>query len=439
MDVTNIYATIAAGDTPDLSDEDLRWVRKPLYEQALREVDAAEPAGRIAALRVAAWLGLDRAVAVPAKLVRDADRSVRVSAFNLAVAAGDSGRPLLRDLLLGTDAQLSAASLDLLGRLQDQPALQAARRLVAHPDPAVRVAAITLVGLVGGASTRPALAEAQSDPDAVREAKRRARAWLGGDEAKPAPSPWWIDGPQRIVTDAVTVGADAVPIHTAAEGPSTPRKPAPAPADDAPSPPSEPAATAPPQAKEDHALVPTSPTEPAPTDNASSSTTSSAGLPDPLPEEPRALAKLYGMVASDGRDALLPVLRNLDPGALASVWVAWTPGADPAVGRGVALAAAHLGRTAFLSKARTLIRSDEAGVRSAAVEALGALGGMSTLSAMKPMLADPAPEVRAATVTALQGLSIRVDREGMARSWVASLPTDDAQDVVDAIAAWPVL
>ncbi len=438
MDITSIYATIAAGDTPDMSDEDLRWVRKPLYEQALREVDAADPSGRIAALRVAAWLGLDRAVAVPAKLVRDADRSVRVSAFNLAVAAGDRGRPLLRDVLLGSDAQLSAASLDLLGRLRDQPALQAARRLVAHTDPVVRVAAVTLVGLVGGASTRPALAESPTDPDAVREAKRRARAWLDGDEAKPPPTPWWIEGPHRIDTDDVTVGADAVPIHAAAEGQLTPPKAAPAPADDAPPAATEPAAAPPPEAAETHALVPTSPSEPAPTNAATGAAPSGAGLPDPLPEEPRALAKLYGMVAHDGRDVLLAVLRKLEPSALAEVWVAWTPGADPAVGRGVALAAAHLGRTSFLSKARTLARSKEAGVRSAAVEALGALGGMSTLSALKPMLADPAPEVRAATVTALHGLSSRVDRESMARSWVSSLPADESQDVVDAIAAWPV-
>jgi HEAT repeat protein len=103
----------------------------------------------------------------------------------------------------------------------------------------------------------------------------------------------------------------------------------------------------------------------------------------------------------------------------------------------VALAAAHLGRTAFLSKTRTLVRSDEPGVRSAAVEAMGALGGTSTLTTLRPLLADPSPEVRAAAVSALRKLATRVDRETVARSWVAGLATDAAPEVADAVAAWP--
>ena len=84
-----------------------------------------------------------------------------------------------------------------------------------------------------------------------------------------------------------------------------------------------------------------------------------------------------------------------------------------------------------------MIRADDAGVRAAAAEALGALGGMSTLTALRPLLADTDPSVRASTVAALAALSRRVEREDMARSWVQRLDDDQAPEVVAALAAWP--
>ncbi len=423
MDISEHYRTIASGQDPKLSDEDLRWVRKPLYEHALREVDAADADGRLAALRVAAWLGLDRALSVPAKLVRDADRAVRVSAYNLAVSAREAGRPLLREVLLGDDPQLMAASLDLLGRVQDQPSLVSARRLAAHGDPAVRAAAITLVGLVGGASTRPVLSDADDDRDDVRAAKARARAWVAGDAPRPAPTTWWGEGDAKGLVDTAqaTVGPDAQPIYVISDAPTpapaAPSKPATEHASDAP--------------MEAAALVPAAPAAPEP------DAAPTAGLPSPLPDEPRALAKLYGMVAVADRGALLPHLEALDAGALANVWLAWSPGSDPAVGRGIALAAAHLGRTAFLSKARTLVRADEPGVRSAAVEAMGALGGTSTLTVLRPFLADKAPEVRLAAVFALQQLATRTGRASIVQGWLGALANDDAPEVAAAVAGWP--
>ena len=305
MDVTELYTTIASGDSPELSNDDLRWVRKPLYEKALREVDASEPAGRLAALHVAAWLGLDRAIAVPAKLVRDADRSVRVSAFNLAVAAGDSGRALLRDVLLGSDAQLSAAALALLGRLQDQGALQSARRHVTHHDPAVQVAAIHLVGLVGGASVRPALGDRPGDADVVADAKAQARAWLDGDAPRPAPTPWWEGEDGRVDTTGTLVGPAVEPLFVAT-GSTAPPAPSPA---------------RPPEAEpEPTALVPSSPTDVAATTAPPADPTA---LPDPLPDEPRALAKLYGMVDASAQEALLPHLAALDASALAALYTGY--------------------------------------------------------------------------------------------------------------------
>ena len=136
------------------------------------------------------------------------------------------------------------------------------------------------------------------------------------------------------------------------------------------------------------------------------------------------------MVADADRGPVLDALRAVDPAELGDVWIGWSPGGDPALGRGIALAAAALERKAFLSKATRMAGDAQPGVRAAALEALGVLGGASALLQLQRALPDSEPTVRAAAASAVATLAVRLGREDMARGWL-----EGRSDEADPIAA----
>jgi HEAT repeat protein len=430
MDITDLYDRIAAGHlAEDLPTEDARWVRKPLLERALQHVEAADAAARLGSLRVAGFLGPERALVVTAALTRDSDHGVRVSAFNQAVAAKEAGRPLLRDVLNGQDPVLIAASLDLLGRAGDRPVLNAARRLISHPDEDVRGAAARAIGMVGGPSASVALASRPDDTDAVAAAKSEALDWLFGNSPRPEAAAWWSDEP----TPFPSAAPNAMPVHTAPLGGTSRRVPtnetasgptAPEGQPDAPAvePPSEPATTS---------LVPVH----APDDSmASESPSDGSGLPNPMPEEAHALLKLMGMVQPAMQDTVLGYIAALDVGEVSKQWIAWSPGGDPVLGRGIGLAAGRLKRQAFLSKAQAMAKDADPGVRAAAFEAIGHLAGASALVAVRQGINDAEPMVRVAALCALAEMGQRTERTGMTDSWIKALANDQDPTVAATVA-----
>ena len=304
--------------------------------------------------------------------------------------------------------------------------------------------------MVGGRSSLARMrTDAEKDPIA-RAAMDEARAMIMGDADRPSPEVWWSDGEPSLPSPPVG-DAPLEPVHTAPER----EPPAPDDPDDeddgvidatfedvasetAPAPPADPAPPSDdaPQLPAAAAQLPAAPEAPPREDAPSAAWDGTATpLPSTLPTEARALCRLLGMVAASDRSTVVDALRRIDdPSALGDLWIAWQPGGDRALGRGVALAAAALERTAFLTKATTMANDEEALVRAAAVEAIGALGGASALTRVNRKLTDASPEVRAAAARALAAMGHRLGRQGMASSWLQAAADDADPDVKQAVA-----
>jgi HEAT repeat protein len=392
MDHLDAYQRLAQGGALNETD-DPRWLHRPLQLEAIRRCSASDVAERLGALRVAAWLGAPPGLEVAARLIHDADRAVRVGAFNQAVAAGDLGRPILRDALDGSDEDHVRAALSLLTGAADRPALAAARRLLATPNAAIRAGAATLIGVVGGPSStvwlRP---EAEADVDA-RAAMALALDRIAGRSPRPEPTSW-VDGVGPLPTPM----AQAEP--PASEGDAPPME----------------ASTA---------LIPSAGTDPV-----------DGPLPSTLPTETRALAKLLGILADDVDQApVIAALRLRPASELSDLWTTWRAGGEAALGRGMIRAGVALGLSALVSRAAQLSADPEPTVRAEALRALGELAGAGAMPQLRRGLSDHAAPVRAASVRALARLGQRVDRAALAAEWIGALNDDPDADVRAAVAA----
>jgi HEAT repeat protein len=422
MDIQDQYDRIVRGDT---SDDDVKWSRRKLQLHAFDRAAEGGREDRLGALRVAAFLGPTHGLPVTATLVTDADRDVRVAAFNQAVAARDDGRALLRNVLAGDDVELALAAADLLAAAHDRPSLNIATRLVRSPHAALRAAAARIIGLVGGRSSLAGLRpEEEADPSA-RAAMEQAIEQVGGEAERPPAQLWWSDA-DEVALPSPPVDEAPAPSHTAAPPPA----PAPPAASEAPAEPAAPQLPSAPVSTEVQA--PPAPTETAPPESPSGGGSS---LPDPLPTEARALCKLLGLVAPADRAPVIAALGEVDPTELGAVWVSWSPQGEEALGRGVALAAAALKRQAFLSKATRMATDPRPGVRSAALEALGVLGGASAMIQVHRALADDAPEVRVAAAHTLGAMALRLGRNSLAQGWLEPHRDDDVPEVAAAVSA----
>jgi HEAT repeat protein len=134
-----------------------------------------------------------------------------------------------------------------------------------------------------------------------------------------------------------------------------------------------------------------------------------------MPTELRALCRLLGMVSPADQPVVLDAIRGKDLKELGDLLLGHVPGGDPALGRGLCLAAARLNRTGALPKVRQLLGDPHPGVRAAAAEAVGAVGGASAVPALTGQLAEADPAALAAVITALAGLALRINRPDLAR------------------------
>jgi HEAT repeat protein len=264
------------------------------------------------------------------------------------------------------------------------------------------------------------------DPDpTVRRDATEAIERIHGDRPRHTPANWWDDDEPALPTPPPVRSDEArvvpPPAHTA-----PPSAPLPEPEPEPPAAERQLPAPAVP-------LPPEAPPAPEPISDAPWDGTTWAGLPTPLPSEARALTKLLGMVAPADHPTVVEALRAVEPGELADLLGRYSPGADRALGRGLALAMGYLARGAAFSKLRHMVRDPHPTVRAASAQAIGEVGAASAIPLFQALLADPDEDVRAAGVRALSSLCRRIGRQDMARDYIHRMG-DQPAPVADAIA-----
>jgi len=145
--------------------------------------NAPDPARRRAALAARARLKDSRATEFfAAELLRNADPESRVVALGVLEQAPDSaaGRAALEQLWKTPPAEASvlAAACAATGSLRMEPQAPTIAQLTAHPDAAVRTAALTALGRMGTAEAVVALADALAG--GIPETARTSLAALAG-------------------------------------------------------------------------------------------------------------------------------------------------------------------------------------------------------------------------------------------------------------------
>jgi hypothetical protein len=403
MDIEALYAAIVdgSGDGGDLS-----WTRRRLQHLALERAKTTDVEARLGALRVGALLGSKDGLAISHELVTDADTRVRTIAFNQVVASRDAGLAGIRKTAGGSDPELASAAFDLLIQWVDVQSMQLARRSLLAPDARIRQRAATLLGHVAGPGVILDLQSlASGDPDeAVRQAASEAIRRISGELPKGVRQPWW-DEPQDPVTTSLPPQPEPAQPEPAQPEPAQPELPVPV------AQPGEPRAG-----------------ELQPGDGTW------ARLPSPLPTETRALIRLLGMVAPEDRAAVIEAVDKAPARQWSELALGWSPGADPAISRGLAWSASGLGRQGAVSKLVTMLGEADPSVRIAAAEAIGELGGIAMIPSLTRQFVDPDPQAAAAAVRALVSLAIRVGRPDLARDQLARVGASVPQAVSDAVA-----
>ncbi len=409
MDLNALYAEIAAGAIAEVPPEH----RAAIADRARRSALSPETAARRDAARIAGRLGAPEGPSTALALVRDPDLQVRRLAFDAAVAAGDAGLSVLRRLTGDADLAIACAALRRLSDAADAPAAGGCRDALRDPRPPVRAAAATLAGRAGGPGLAVDLGRLAADPDpAVRAAAAQAIAQLRGQAERPPAAP--DHTPEVWPTDDLPPAADApvpptAPVLPAADAPVAPTAPPP-----------EPAAAADPRP----------PAGPPP-----DGVTRFAPCPAEVPADPAQALALLGLVSPADRPGVLAALPPLPAPVLQALVGRWRPGGDVGLGRGLALAIAGQRRETLVTRLQSLLGDPQPPVRAAAAEAVGALGGLSTLPWLTGALRDPDAGVVIAAAHALADWARRLGRADLARQWLPGLRLDARPGVAAAAAA----
>ena len=348
-----------------------------LQRIALRRTQSQDMDERLGALRVSIALPTAHGMPMIRELLLDPESNIRQLAYAHAVALEQEGLPLLRRVVEGKDLEIASDALNRLVQVQDRGSVALMRRLLDSPAANLRAGAATLLGQCAGPSLVPKLQRlAASDPDEeVRDAATLALQQIMGD----APDVDEADDPTAQKTAEESGGA----------------------VQDLPSP----------DAKT--GLLP---------------------LPSPMPEDVDLLLQLLGGCAPADRDPVLQKLENLleEVGERMSLF---SPDHSPWLGAGLGLAASHFARPAWAQSLRRLLQDTRPGVRSEAARALGAVGGLSQIPQMQGLLEDDDALVRLATVEGLGALCARFDRLDLVRARVSCLVEDPDPTVRDAVSA----
>lgn len=384
-DLDRAWDSLAAGDPPSTALEGID--ARMLLQRAEAAARSGDAAGRLAALKIAAAVGGRDGLAIARRLVRDDAPEVRRYAFNLGVAGGPDGLPVLREACAGTDVDLVVDALERLS--EDKASTTRARGLLGADAPRVRAAAARVLGRIAGRIVVAELQRLRDDADpAVREAATEAIAQITG----------------RGQT-----------------GSTAPREPTALPARREPqtAPEAEPAlpATRRPAPPVPEGVLPAAPPM------------SAAARPGSGPAAPGSANDLLRQL---GRDAVIArqALEDLGEPALSAAARGWRPGADPDLARGIARAAVQLGLASWAGTVRRLLADPSANVRIAALEALPALGaGPSVLGTVANLLRDLDPAVRTAAMRSVAALGKAQGRADLVRQRLAPLSADPDPEV----------
>jgi HEAT repeat protein len=191
------YDQIAAGEAeaPRAYDDYKRMLARA--RRAARHGDQAE---RQAAVTVTAAIGGHWALGVLREFSQDEDAGIRKLMLAAAVAQGEAGVTLLRDLLTDDEPSLALEALSYLQRVLDTGSASRLRRLLAHGDPRMRAGAARLLGHTAGPGLLVPLQRARDDEEDtdVQAAIEEAIARIDGDLPRGASDPWWRTAPEQV-------------------------------------------------------------------------------------------------------------------------------------------------------------------------------------------------------------------------------------------------
>lgn len=128
-------------------------------------------------------------------------------------------------------------------------------------------------------------------------------------------------------------------------------------------------------------------------------------LPEVLPTETRALVLLLGQVGDADRPRVIEALEGHGPAAVGMLAREVQAGGDAALSRGFAILCATWARSEWVATIRRLVSDRDPGVRVAAAQALGVVGKASVLLVIVELFRDPIPEVRLAAIDAFAAVA----------------------------------
>jgi HEAT repeat protein len=426
--VRDTYDKLASGAISSAPDEMLRPLLYLCFEEGAHE----DVERRLTALRVATHIDARDRMRVVDPLIRDADPRVRRYAFNLACAARLDGIEALRTAVGSPDVELAVEALACLVTQLDRASSLHARQWLKHDDARIRAGAAMLLGNVAGPAMAVHLGRiAQTDPvAAVRVIAAEAVQRCTGDAPKLAPRDFWVDGPVDLAIDATPSPEPARPQPLVARLSPPPR----APSNLATLYPDDPISE---ESTDDPA--PVGMAAPAPAEQVRDAGPIDWRVPIPLPttmpSEAAALLKLFARVAEHDRVHVQTAWINLPEAARRTALASWSPGGDPMVGRGVAIAVRVLDLKTQASMLRHMLTDPSPAVRSAAAEAVGATGTLSAIPQFSPLLSDADADVRLAGVRGLGAMLARLERFAMLRERLGPLANDPDERVQSAVAA----
>jgi HEAT repeat protein len=404
-------------------------VLKMILVRVRNQADHPDETRRLESLRVVRSLGTDEAFRTARAYTQDPSLAVRRRLLSLARDAGEDGAPVLRDLAADPDPGVAVDAVRQLERIGDRAATSRIRGLVSARHGVVRHQALVFLGRFAGPSVIPSLRPLLDDEDqGVRGAARWAIDTLEGRTDAPPPE-----------LGGVWAGEVAGALEDeAARARRTPRSLP----DTGPPPPDAPP-TGPSQAAGADVEPGDAGAEPAPAREAATQAAGGSAPPEEtrppaedgtgLPADATVLEVFRAIaVHPDRRDALVARLREAPERDLSHAFRTRKPGEHPDLCEGAALAAASLDNPRWTSALRRLVGDPEPRVRAAVAQALGAHCTPTLYRNLEGMAVDTEPTVQAAGVRALARGAVQVGYEDQARRLIHALPETKNQALREA-------
>ena len=205
MDSINaLYDQVAAGQASPPQEYN---AFKRMLSRARHAARKGSTEDQLAGIEVIQAIGGHWAMSALREFLQLPEAAVRRRALKAAVAEGEGGLLIIRDLAEDADVELALEALCYLRRIVDRGTTGRARRLLQADDPRIRQAAVELLGHIGGPGMAIPAGRLIQDEDAgVKAAATEAYSRLNGELPQDKPDPWWHQPatvpwtPREIVT-----------------------------------------------------------------------------------------------------------------------------------------------------------------------------------------------------------------------------------------------